>query len=73
MGISCLAYLGLGFVASGSVDKKIHVWDMTVGKKVQTLEGHSGTVTCLARLGTDELFSSGADETILRWKFVGSK
>ena len=69
LGVSSLVYLGQGFVASASVDKKIHVWDIALGKKVQTIEGHTGTITCMVRVGANELYTSGADESILRWKF----
>ncbi|CAE7613389.1 pof1 [Symbiodinium microadriaticum] len=38
---------GQSFLASGSRDMTIIIWDITIGLPVRTLEGHTGTVTSL--------------------------
>ncbi|PVH69362.1 hypothetical protein DL98DRAFT_439196, partial [Cadophora sp. DSE1049] len=37
-------------VVSGSDDKTVRLWDATTGAALQTLEGHSGSVTSVAFL-----------------------
>ncbi|GLC46623.1 hypothetical protein PLESTB_001224200 [Pleodorina starrii] len=62
-----------GLIVSGSVDSSIKIWDYQ-GKVmldptvcVQTLYGHSGTVTALVLLG-DYIISSSTDGCIKMWR-----
>lgn len=44
---------------------RIRIWKLSSGQLVDTLEGHSGTVTCIAFLGnTGKFISASHDKTI---------
>jgi len=68
--------VGQPLVMTGSADSTIKVWDPLKVKEpgrakdapcIQTLAGHGGTVTSLARVG-DYVFSSSTDRKILQWR-----
>lgn len=53
-------------VAVGGTDNAVHVFALADGKRVATLDGHTGSIAALAgREG--ELFSGSFDTTIRRW------
>jgi WD40 repeat protein len=64
---TCLAVSQNGeLTAIGRTNGTIEVWDVAKNQCVQTLGGHTGTVTCLAFSGA-QLVSAGADQTIRFW------
>jgi WD40 repeat protein len=59
-----------GFLASGSFDRTIRLWDLDSGKCFQVLHGHENGVFSVAFLPQDNallLASSSADGTIRLW------
>ncbi len=54
-------------VASGSSDKDIKLWDISIGKCLMTFEGHSNGVVGLATLQQIYLVSGAWDSTIKVW------
>ena len=66
-----VAYLGLGTVASGSVDKTVRVWDILDRKCLKVLEGHTDAVTSVNPLGRfgpgQQLVSASYDKTVRLW------
>ncbi|KAG0326134.1 hypothetical protein BG004_003035 [Podila humilis] len=55
------------FVVSGSEDSKIHLWHRENGNLIQTFEGHSRAVTCVAWHPTNPtLFASASDDHTIR-------
>eukprot|EP00823_Brevimastigomonas_motovehiculus_P003687 TRINITY_DN227_c0_g1_i9.p1 TRINITY_DN227_c0_g1~~TRINITY_DN227_c0_g1_i9.p1 ORF type:complete len:249 (+),score=58.19 TRINITY_DN227_c0_g1_i9:1-747(+) len=69
-GISSLCILKKnGWLASGSYDKNVKLWDLSKGECVATLKGHNSTVNGLVQLPYhDTLFvSSSEDRTLMIW------
>ena len=57
------------WLAVGSDDGIISVWDVQTGRQVKTLTGHTAGITALAFSRNDQLFSGSADNTIKIWDF----
>ncbi|WP_293219197.1 hypothetical protein [Microcoleus sp. PH2017_29_MFU_D_A] len=54
---------------SGSVDKTIKIWQVSTGKELHTLTGHSEPLYSVAISPDGQtLFSGGSDETIKIWR-----
>ncbi|MDJ0774357.1 MAG: serine/threonine-protein kinase [Mastigocoleus sp. MO_167.B18] len=65
-------------LASGSTDKTIKIWDLSTGKLIRTLRGHTQSVTSIAitpsAAGSDTILVSGsADRTIKIWNLSTGK
>ncbi len=58
-------------LATGGTDHQIKVWDAATGKRLQTLSGHFGNVTCLQVLpGGERLVSGSEDKTVRLWDLI---
>jgi WD40 repeat protein len=56
------------FLASGSLDKTVNLWDVATGKKTATLTGHKEPILCLAFSSDGKVLASGSkDNTIKIW------
>ncbi|GAB6165178.1 hypothetical protein JCM19992_11780 [Thermostilla marina] len=63
-------YCGSEELAVGRADNRIVVWHVPTGKPIATLEGHTGSVTCLMWMeDTQTLVSSGFDTTVRLWNY----
>nr|CAB3498666.1 unnamed protein product [Digitaria exilis] len=56
------------YLASGGLDRHIHLWDVRSREHIQAFSGHRGPISCLA-FGPDssELFSGSFDRSIMQW------
>ena len=56
------------WLASGSRDKTVKIWDPNTGKLLRTLQGHKDTVSSVAFSPYEQLLASGSrDDTIKIW------
>ncbi|KAL1216400.1 U3 snoRNP-associated protein-like YAO [Cardamine amara subsp. amara] len=56
------------YLATGGVDRHVHIWDVRTREHVQAFPGHRGTVSCLCfRHGTAEVYSGSFDRCIKVW------
>ena len=63
-----VAMLGDDLLATSGSDNRIHIWQLSSSKKLGTLNGHTGTVSCLDVSGNK--IASGAYDTEVRvWHF----
>jgi WD40 repeat protein len=55
-------------LASGSVDNTIKLWDITTGKEIRTLQGHSSWVSSVSFSPDGKTLASGSgDNTVILW------
>ena len=66
-GVSALAVLPDGRIASGAGDGTVRVWDPQGRHAPQVFEGHEGWVRALAVLPDERIASGGADRTVRVW------
>ena len=62
------------FIASGSKDKTIKIWQVDTGKEIMTFEGHSDDITSVAINADNTILASGSkDKTLKLWAFASGK
>jgi WD40 repeat protein len=61
-------------LASGSFDNSIKLWDITTGKEIRTLQGHSNFVDSVSFSPDGKTLASGSyDNTIKLWDITTGK
>ncbi|CAH8332786.1 unnamed protein product [Eruca vesicaria subsp. sativa] len=56
------------YLATGGVDRHVHIWDVRTREHVQAFPGHRNTVSCLCfRHGTSEVYSGSFDRSVKAW------
>ncbi len=66
-GVWALSLLPNGFIASGSSDLTIKIWDITQTYPLYTLTGHSDVIRALTVINNEYLASCSGDQTIKLW------
>jgi WD40 repeat protein len=62
------------YLASGSIDQTIKIWEVATGKELRTLTGHSGGVFLVAYSPDGRYLASGSsDKTIKIWEVATGK
>ncbi|GAA6619659.1 NB-ARC domain-containing protein [Scytonema sp. NUACC26] len=57
-----------GYLASGSLDRTVKIWDVRTGQCLKTLQGHTNQVSSVAFSSDGQILaSSSTDETIELW------
>lgn len=64
----CLALLTDNLLATSGSDNRIHIWQLSTTRKLGTLDGHTGTVSCLDVAG-NRIASGGFDTDVRVWHF----
>ncbi|KAG9793250.1 WD40 repeat-like protein, partial [Aureobasidium melanogenum] len=54
-------------LVSGGCDRDVRVWDMSTGKSIHTLRGHTSTVRCLKMSDANTAISGSRDTTLRVW------
>ena len=67
--VTKLIFLPSGELVSGTVDRKILVWNTSSGQIIRSMEGWSG-VKCLALLPSGELVSASNGKSISIWNLT---
>ncbi|KAI4350270.1 hypothetical protein L6164_004741 [Bauhinia variegata] len=63
-GVSCLAWLGASYVATGCVDGNVRLWDSRSGECARTFRGHSDAIQSLSvSANGDYIVSASLDGT----------
>lgn len=64
-GVTCLTWLGASrYVATGSLDGKVRLWDSLSGECVETFRGHSDVIQSISvSAAQDFLVSASSDGT----------
>ncbi len=65
--INTLTLLPNGFLASGSFDDKIMIWNVNETSPLYTLLGHTDTIRSLVVINNEYLASCSDDDTIKLW------
>ena len=65
--IWALTLLPNGFIASGSKDSTVKIWDITKTYPLYTLTGHTSNIRALTLINEQYLASCSADSTIKLW------
>ena len=69
-----VAYSPDGGVLAGDADKKIILWEMTSGKRLLTLEGHTALVYSVAFSPDGSILASGSyDNNVILWEVMSGK
>ena len=62
------------WVASGSVDNTVKIWEFETGRELRALVGHTGAIKALARTTDGSRLASGSnDKTVKIWEVVSGK
>ncbi|XP_012830912.1 PREDICTED: WD repeat-containing protein 26-like [Erythranthe guttata] len=64
---ACFGGIGQGFIASGSEDSKVYIWNRWSGELICTLEGHSAVVNCVSwNPANPHMLASASDDRAIR-------
>jgi uncharacterized protein YjbI with pentapeptide repeats len=68
-GVNAVCYVGDELLATVASDNNVLLWERATGRIVNTLKGHTGSVTCVDFSPSNQLLASGAtDGTVRLWR-----
>jgi autophagy-related protein 16 len=56
------------FIAAGSADGVVHVWNLQTAEEVATLQGHKAVVEACSWSAMDQLASVDKDKRLILWQ-----
>ena len=72
--MTCIAWSDNGnFIATGSTDCSLIIWDAVSGKQRKTCVGHTGSVQSVCFVTNARILSGSSDKSVILWDVDSGK